>query len=168
MAEVHEKWVLDVLGFDVAAHRSARDRNARPPGAEASAAKKAQLAKARQVWIATRAKIENDIAKVRSGLASAYDGHDLAQMLQDAFNKRVEPVLGTLDASLAHKLDELAAAEGDQHAALVKEAQAIIASYERFLASNDVIDHLDRNPLAPIAVRKTLDGSLEALRKVLA
>jgi hypothetical protein len=168
MAEVHEKWLSEVLGVDLATRRSAPARNAPARAARDSSARKVQLAKARQVWIATRAKIQNDIAKLQSSLAAAYEGHDLAQELQDAFNKRVEPVLANLDASLAHKLDELAATEGEQHAVLIKEARAIIASYERFLDSDDVIGHLDRNPLVPIAIRKTLDGSLEALNKVLA
>jgi len=134
---------------------------------EAGAKTNSQLMSARKIWLATREKIENDIKKLQSSLAATYKGHDDAQDIAEAFAARVEPVLGNLDESLAHKLNEITHSDEADRAKLVAEARAIITSYERFIDADDIIYHLDRNPLVPLAIRATLDTSLESLNNAL-
>jgi hypothetical protein len=162
--QAQNDWVLAISGVNPAAFEGGA---AAAAAAAQNAKHDAALAKARQVWLATRQKVEKDIATLQSRVRAAYDGHDMAKELEDAFAERVEPVLTTLDETLAHRLDEIVGSEAFERAALVQRARAVIADYEKFLDTDDVIDHIDRNPLVPLSVRKTLETVLDNLAKVI-
>ncbi|HLB96296.1 MAG TPA: hypothetical protein VJK90_01475, partial [Acetobacteraceae bacterium] len=91
-------WVRRVLGIDPAESRSA---------ATAAAPPAALYTKSRMAWVATRAKVEGDIAKLHGALTSTYQGHGAAEHLEKAFQARVEVMMNALDHSLAEKLDEV-------------------------------------------------------------
>ena len=146
-------WVQRVLGFDPVA-----------PGAAAPPA--AIYVKSRMVWIATRAKVESEIARLHGALTSAYQGHGAAEALETAFKTRVEAMLHALDGSLAEKLDEAnQAKDAAQRAELVQQARQIMQRYQAYVASEPLIGKLDANPFVPVAIEKTLTATLTALSK---
>jgi hypothetical protein len=150
-------WVRRVLGIDPAGSRSAAT-TAAPPAA--------LYAKSRMAWVATRAKVESDIARLHGALTSTYQGHGAAEHLEKAFQARVEVMMNALDHSLAEKLDEVnQAADAGQRAQLVQEARKIMQRYESYLASEPLIAKLDANPFVPVAIEKTLTATLAALSK---
>ena len=151
-------WVRRVLGVGPA----------ESPGDAAAAAPRngAFFAKSRMAWIATRQKIESDIAKLHDALSSAYQGHGAAETLEQAFQAQVEAMLNTLDHSLSDKLDEVTkVTDIGQHAKLVQEARQIMQRYEDYVAGEPIIAKLDANPFVPIAIEKTLTATLAALSK---
>ena len=156
-------WVHRVLGLDPAAPPAGASA-----AAPAAAASDAVYAKSRAAWIATRAKVESDIAKVQAALASAYQGHGAAEHLDKTFQTRVEAMLNVLDHSLAEKLDEVnkATAPG-QRAQLVQQARAIMQRYEDYVAKEPLIAKLDANPFVPVTIQKTLTSTLTALSTAL-
>jgi hypothetical protein len=91
----------------------------------------------------------------------------MARELEDAFVKRVEPVMGTFDESLAHQLNSVIQSADVNREQSISAVRAVIASYVRFLDSDDVIDHLDKNPVMPLTSRKTLDSALEGIARAL-
>jgi hypothetical protein len=152
-------WVRRVLGIDPAESRSAA---AAPPAAGGGA----MYVKSRMAWVATRAKVESDIAKLHDALTSTYQGHGAAEHLEKAFQARVEVMMNALDHSLAEKLDEVnQAADAGQRAQLVQQARQIMQRYESYLASEPLIAKLDANPFVPVAIEKTLTATLAALSK---
>ncbi len=150
-------WVHRVLGVGPAAQRGT---------AGAAAPPAALYVKSRMAWVATRAKIESDIAKLHGALTSAYQGHGAAETLEKAFQTHVEVMLNALDHSLAEKLDEVnQATDAAQRAQLVQQARQIMQRYEAYVASEPIIAKLDANPFVPIAIEKTLTATLTALSK---
>ncbi len=125
-------------------------------------------AKSRLAWIATRQKVEADLAKLKKGIVAACNGKDIEAALEAGFSSRVEPVLGKLDDSLAHKLDEVnKATDPAQRAKLLSEAKQIVQRYESYVASEPIIAKLDANPFVPLALRKTLTATLTTLSTAL-
>lgn len=152
-------WVRRVLGIDPVESRSAA-------AAAPAAGGGAMYVKSRMAWVATRAKVESDIARLHGALTSTYQGHGAAEHLEKAFQARVEVMLNALDHSLAEKLDEVSqAADAGQRAQLVQEARQIMQRYESYLASEPLIAKLDANPFVPVAIEKTLTATLAALSK---
>ncbi len=124
------------------------------------------IVKARQVWVATRQKVETDLDKLHGSFASAFKGHGRQADLTKAFRTRVDGVLGKLDEALAHKLDAVNnAANPTERAKLVQEAHTLIDGYSKHVASDPTITEVDRNPFAPLALRKTITASLSVLSK---
>jgi hypothetical protein len=151
-------WVRRVLGVGPAESRGA----ATPP----AAGNGALYVKSRAAWLATRAKVESEIAKLHGALSSAYQGHGAAETLETAFQTRVAAMLSVLDHSLAGKLDEVnKATDAAQRAELVQEARQIMQRYEAYVASEPLIAKLDANPFVPVAIEKTLTATLSALSK---
>jgi len=152
-------WMRRVLGIDPAESRSAA---AAPPTAGGGA----MYVKSRMAWVATRAKVESDIARLHGALTSTYQGHGAAEHLEKAFQARVEVMMNAFDHSLAEKLDEVnQAADAGQRAQLVQEARQIMQRYESYLAGEPLIAKLDANPFVPVAIEKTLTATLAALSK---
>ena len=138
----------------------AKTAAAAPPNA-------AVLQKSRTAWVAARQRIEGDIGKLHDAMSKHYEGHGFSADLDKVFQAKVEPILTSLDQSLASKLDEVGKnTDPAQHQKLVGEAQQIIGRYESFLASEPLIPQLDKNPFVPLQIQKTLTATLEALKKV--
>ncbi len=152
-------WVSRVLGVNPTGSAVAA-------GAAATAGAAALYVKSRTAWIAARAKVESEIAKLRGALSSAYQGHGAATELEKAFQTRVESMLDALDDSLAEKLDEVnKALDPGQRAQRVQEAQQIMQRYQSYVAGEPLIAKLDANPFVPVAIEKTLTATLSALSK---
>jgi hypothetical protein len=125
-------------------------------------------AKARQAWLATRAKMTASIDDLSKSLDDAFKDHEKAAELQKAFKDKIDGVLGDLDEELAHKLDEINQAEdAETHTKIVGEARTILSRYESTVNSSPVIAALDKNPFVPLSLQKTITSTLSTLRKVL-
>jgi len=135
-----------------------------PPGPAAPNA--AVLQKSRIAWVAARKRVEDEIGKLQQAMTKHYDGEGFAADLDKVFQAKVEPILTSLDQSLASKLDEVGKnTDPEQHKKLVGEAQKIIGKYESFIASDALIPQLDQNPFVPLQIQKTLTATLGALKK---
>jgi hypothetical protein len=141
---------------------------AAPAPAAAGASAPDAHAKSRLVWIATRQKVESDLAKLKSGIIAACDGQDIEAALEDGFRSHVEPVLGNLDDSLSGKLDEVnKATDPAQRTKLLGEAKQILQRYQSYVASEPILAELDANPFVPLTIQKTLTATLSALSATL-
>jgi hypothetical protein len=128
----------------------------------------AAFAALRTNWVTARQKIDADVSKLHAAISAAYQGRAVADDLEKAFSAQTGRVLGSLDASLADKLSELAnAKDSGQHAALVAEARQIVQRYASYVASEPIIAALDANPFVPIAIQETVSTSLTDLAKAL-
>ena len=97
-------------------------------------------------------------------MAEAYGGGDPRAK---AVRTRVGTLMAQLDEGLSAKLGEIAGnAAPETHGSLVGEAQAMIERHRALLASDEIVDALDRNPFRPVAMRGTLDAALTVLAKV--
>ena len=123
-------------------------------------------AKSRLAWLAARKKVESEIDRLRGEIIATYQADGIAAEIEKRYRERVAPVLGTLDESLADKLDEATnATDAAQRAKLVEEAQAIMQRYETYLAGEKIIADLDSNPFVPLAIQQTISATLTALSK---
>ena len=121
-------------------------------------------AKSRLVWLATRQKVESDLARLKAGIMAACNGQDIEAALEDSFRSKVEPLLDSLDDSLAHKLDAVnKATDPAQRAQLLAEAKQIVQRYQSVVAQQPIIAQLDANPFVPLSIQKTLTATLSAL-----
>lgn len=120
--------------------------------------------KSRQVWLATRAKVDADIQKLSRIVLSMDHGDAFGDQLEQMFFKAVDPVLSTLDDSLAGILSEAEnAADRAELDRLLDQARTTIGLYQQFVADNATIRKLDANPFMPVAIGKTLGASLRVL-----
>jgi hypothetical protein len=120
--------------------------------------------KGRIAWIAVRAKLQGDLDATLQKLTAIFGESDERVKM---VHERVEPIMGQLDDSLAVKLGEVARTTApDACAALVQEAEAIIARYRKFVAEEPMVAEFDQNPFHPMTMQKTLDTALAALSKV--
>ena len=120
--------------------------------------------KARLIWISTRKKVIGDIDKVMEGLRVGYADEALGDDLAAQFKAQVEPILASLDESLADALDDAinqtdAARRGEK----VAEARAIVGRYQTYLEAEPMIAWLDENPFVPVSIAATLSATLHAL-----
>jgi hypothetical protein len=123
-------------------------------------------AKSRLAWLAARKKVESEIDKLRSEIIATYQADGIAAEIEKRYRERVAPVLGTLDESLADKLEEATnATDAAQRAKLVEEAKQIMQRYETYLAGEKIIADLDSNPFVPLAIQQTISATLTALSK---
>ncbi len=136
--------------------------------AAAAAVPAATLTKSRAIWVATRGAVEKQLDALQGKMAEVYQDHDFGAHLEKVFRDKVEPVLGTLDDSLVHILDE---AGKTQDAAaqkkLINDAQDVISKYESYLAKEKLIQQLDQNPFMELKIEATLTKTLEALGRTL-
>jgi hypothetical protein len=120
--------------------------------------------KCRTVWLATRSRIDTDIRNLSAAIISMDADGAFGDDLEQIFLNVVEPVLSTLDDSLAGTLDQAARATDPSEAArLLDTARATIDSYAAFVAQSEIIAGLDQNPFVPMAIAKALTASLSAL-----
>ena len=104
--------------------------------------------------------VQSDV-DVAKAILSTYS--DRATGLDGKFRARVAPLLGTLDGSLADKLDAASnAADAQQRSELVEEARQI-ERHRDYLAASPIIADLDANPFVPLAIQKTVATTLAAL-----
>ena len=125
-----------------------------------------KLQRSRVAWTATRAKVDSEMQRLTKAIRSAGDGEDL-DGFDDQFQSAVTPLLDELDDTLAGTLDHASQASGAERARLLDEARHAVARYTKFVQSSQVISDLDSNPFVPLAIGKTLTGTLSALSGII-
>ncbi len=123
--------------------------------------------KSRVAWTATRAKVDTELQKLSKAIMDASAGEDMVEGLEDQFFKVVDPVLAELDETLSDTLSAAADADGEERERLLDEARKTIARYTKFVESNSIISDLDNNPFVPLAIGKTLTGTLSTLTSIM-
>jgi hypothetical protein len=138
------------------------------PGPAAPVLNTAAFAKARLAWSATLKKVEGDIGKLQDSFMAAFKGHARASDLQAGFQARVDAMLEQLDEELEDTLDKVTnAADPQERAKLVKQAQQAIQRYEAFIQKDPTLSEIDANPFVPLSVQKTLTATLAVLSKTI-
>jgi hypothetical protein len=144
------------------------DASSEAPTAGSAPADQASIAKSRAIWIATRKKVESELDKLTKSILDTYKDHDSVGTIEKALQKKVVPILESLDDSLSDKLAELGkATNSEQHQKLAGEAQQIIQKYKQFMAGEPLIQKLDKNPFVPVSVEQSLQTALAALEKTI-
>jgi hypothetical protein len=127
----------------------------------------AAFTKSRQIWIAARKRVEDELEKLRAEIVATYQDDGIAGDLEARYRTRVAGILTTLDESLSEKLNEVASATDiSQRSKLIGEARGIMERYQSFMASEPLIADLDNNPFLPLTIRQTVATTLSALENV--
>jgi hypothetical protein len=121
--------------------------------------------KSRQIWLATRKRVEDEIEKLRAQIAATYQQDDVKAELDRLYRAKVAPVLTSLDESLATTLTQ-ATKETDstRRNELVDEARSIIRRYQNYVDTDETIPQLDKNPFVQLSIQQTVNTTLLALR----
>lgn len=137
-------------------------------GAAASPGRFVHQAKVRLGWQMARQKLAADLKALEAVILAHYrqqpEYADLATRV-----RRFDTVLGTLDESLAAKLDEaLNAADPGRRSAFHEQARVILADYLKYARDEPLIAALDDNPFLALSTHKTLLKTLQVLDNSLA
>jgi hypothetical protein len=128
------------------------------------------LASAPQEWDGTRETLQRSINELKRAVQSqiADEGDELVDEINGQLQK-LDRILGKLDRRLADSLANAAAtrdAAGRREA--LDESKAILAEYIRYVNSEPLIDHLDRNPFGvKTELKATLSSSLTKLARAI-
>jgi hypothetical protein len=126
-----------------------------------------KLQKSHTVWDATLTKVTAEMDKLAKAVKTATSGHELGTTFESDFQKAVAPLLKTVDSSLSNILARASKArDANEQQQALEEARATIKRFTEFAQSNPLIEHLDRNPFAPIAIGKALTASLSAIATI--
>jgi hypothetical protein len=156
----------------IGALRTALDRAGAPANGgndstQGAGGSPADYTKARQIWIAARKRVEDEIEKLRAEIVATYQADGVAGDLEARYRTRVSGISTALDASLSEKLNAVAGAvDPAQRAKLIGEARGIMAQYQSYVASEPLLADLDDNPFVPLTIRQTVSTTLSALAKV--
>ena len=142
-----------------------------PPAVASAAASPGRFvhqAKVRLGWQMARQKLAADLKALETTILAHYrqqpEYADLATRV-----RRFDTVLGTLDESLAAKLDDaLNAADPGRRSAFHQQARVILADYLKYARDEPLIAALDDNPFLPLSTHKTLLKTLQVLDNSLA
>ena len=135
---------------------------------EAAAATAAAIKNSGLAWVATRKVVEDQLTALHGKMTEAYKDHGFGAEIDKVFKSKVEPVLNQLDESLAHALADVGKATGAaQQKQLLDQAQKIVTRYESYLASEQLIKKLDKNPFMDLKIEATLTKTLDTLSKKL-
>jgi hypothetical protein len=134
----------------------------------AAAAKKGtgDYGKSSKIWAATRKKVEDELARLRGELRATYQGTAYADEIDKKFAERTAPVMHTLDESLTEALEACTKTDDkEQRGKLADAARQVLQRYQAYVESESLLDELDGNPFAPLALKQTLNVTLGALEK---
>jgi hypothetical protein len=114
-------------------------------------------------WLEMRQTVEDEMERLRLSIAGAYQGDPALPAIEKAFRERTAPVLRTLNADLATKLEAAGkATKPEERQKLVDEAHGIIDGYKQYAADPFLAD-LDNNPFVPLSLRASLTATLAEL-----
>ena len=128
------------------------------------------LAQAPQVWKGTRALLQTNVDALKQSVQSQIADEDDA--LIDEINdhlQKLDRILGKLDKRLTNSLTN--ASETQDPAlrdAALQESKTILGEYIRYVRSEPLIEHLDRNPFGvKMDLKATLAKSLTQMAKAI-
>ncbi len=143
---------------------SAEDEEEQKEGAVAAAKPpKPELAKAPEVWKGTRDILEKNINALKKAIQAEYanESPDLIAEINGNMDK-LDAVFGKLDTRLSDSLARAGAAkDAASRSAELKASKGILAEYIKYVKSEPLIDHIDKNPFGvKTNLRATITGSL--------
>jgi len=137
------------------------------PGEEAAPAPEPALAAAPQIWVSTRELVESRVDALKDEIRArvADEGGELVDQIDGQLEK-LDRILGKLDQRLSASLAVAGkAANAAGRSAALKDSKVILAEYIRYVSSEPLIDHLDKNPFG---VKTELKASLSKSLTMLA
>ncbi len=142
---------------------------AKPAAPDAAAKGRPPLGAAPEVWHKTRSLMSMNITKLKAAIKNEYK--DEAPELTAEIDKnmgQIDRILGTLDHRLAESLDKAHKAKDDAaRQAELKNSKAILTSYLKYVNSEPLIAHVDKNPFGvETNLKKVLTASLTHMAKV--
>jgi hypothetical protein len=130
------------------------------PEVEAQAPK---LEDAPQVWMGTRRLLQTNIDALKAAVRAqiAEEGDDLVDEI-DGHLVKLDRIMGSLDKRLTNSLAKAAeTANPADRKAMLQESKVILAEYIRYIKSESLIEHIDRNPFGvKTDLKATLSKSL--------
>ena len=136
-------------------------------GAEVATEVPSALSMAPQAWISTRELVETRVDALKDEIRArvADEGGELVDQIDSQLEK-LDRILGKLDQRLSASLGVAGkAANAAGRSAALKDSKAILAEYIRYVSSEPLIDHLDKNPFG---VKTELKASLSKSLTMLA
>lgn len=136
-------------------------------GAEVATEVPSALSMAPQAWISTRELVETRVDALKDEIRArvADEGGELVDQIDSQLEK-LDRILGKLDQRLSASLGVAGkAANAAGRSAALKDSKAILAEYIRYVSSEPLIDHLDKNPFG---VKTELKASLSKSLTILA
>jgi hypothetical protein len=119
--------------------------------ADAALAAKQQVSA--RTWVTAVISVKAEVEKLKAEVLKTYQGQQVAAEIDKAFTSKVQPVLDSLNAAAAQKLNEASkATDAATQAKLASEARAILAGYVKFVTSEPLIKDLDDNPFVPLTI----------------
>lgn len=131
---------------------------------------KAALAAGPDLWEGTRELLQNNIEALKKAIQAQCEGEAAGFVAEvEGHLEQLDRVLGKLDARLGDALIKAGESEDpDTRSGALQRAKGILGEYMRYVRSEPLIDHIDRNPFGvPTHLKATLAGSLAHLAKAL-
>jgi hypothetical protein len=159
--EAKQQWVERVLGYRFPSGPNGAAGNA-TPGRRNEAG--VRLAQGLLVWNGTRSRVAEQVKALQQAILAQSSGEaDFGDIKAGIGN--LDDILESLDDSLSDKLSEL---RGTTNPALKeagsKEAAAIVARFEKFVAEDALINEIDDNGFVATDIKAKITAALAAVR----
>jgi len=143
-------WVQRVLGCTLL----------QPPVEQRSEGPGIRLAKGLMIWNSTRSYVANRVADLQTAiLLESQDEPDYPEIVDNI--GKLDAVLEGLDDSLSEALGELqAASDPDKKASLSETARQIVLRFQKFSATDALINDIDDNGFLPLDIKPRIDQAL--------
>jgi hypothetical protein len=152
--------------------RSALDTAAdQAPGGAPDPADNARLQsydKARRLWAGTLKAVDTELLRLTAAIKVAYDPEGIGDPVAAAFTAQSRPVLGRFDGGLAAAIQAVIEADSGQRAEALGKARGIVAGLQAELAATPLLGLLDANPIAPVAIGRSISAALVGIARTLA
>jgi len=129
------------------------------------------LQRAPLIWHGTRKIVDHNIGELKRAIRQEY-ANEHPKLLDDIDKgvQRVDVILEKLDTRLAESLERAGAVKDPaQRAAEIANAKKILTEYVKFVKSEPLIEHIDKNPFGVNAqLKKTINDSLTHMIKSIA
>jgi hypothetical protein len=115
------------------------------------------------VWVSARRKVGTELNKLEAAIVQTYADPALVAEVKRSVRK-LDRVLEMFDEQIADSLSAAARSQDvDSTLRLHAQAREAIARYQGYLENDPLVQELDDNPFAPVAVRSTLSMTLNTL-----
>jgi len=114
--------------------------------------------------------VTKDVDSLHEEISKALDGHDQVGDITKAFRSRVEELMAQIDEELAEHLHDWTQGnhdDDDHHERSSENVRRVVARYRTIISNDETLAHLEGNPFRPINVRKTLEGTLDIVERMI-
>jgi hypothetical protein len=153
----------------IAALRQAMETAPPPAGASGDPADGAavRLAKGLLLWNGTRSYVKQELTKLEAAIIAQSANEADADEIKQRVGEVSDAILDTLDDRLTDKLNELrGTTDLAEKRAISEDARQIVASYQQFIAEDDLMKDIDDNGVLPLDIRPRLTTVLHAVLQI--